>query len=207
MTTIYITRHGQTEWNLTKRLQGTGNSILTEQGKMQAIELRDRLNNEEIDVIYSSSLLRAIETSNIIKGERNINLIVNEGLRELSFGDYEGHTEDELLNIGKGKEINQILNGNMEIASPNGESLTDLYRRVSNSLDEILKNNVGKKILIVSHGISIKAIISYFRGDAEFYSEIVGQGSLTKIIKTEEEYSFSYINNIDHIKEKNNSGW
>ena len=65
-TIIYLTRHGQTLWNIEKRLQGRDNSPLTEEGIERAAELRDRIKDIHIDIIYSSPIERALTTANII---------------------------------------------------------------------------------------------------------------------------------------------
>ena len=88
-TTIYLTRHGQTLWNLEKRLQGRGNSPLTEDGIERAKELRDRLKNIHIDIIYSSPIERAFETAKIIKGDKDVEIITDDGFMEMCFGDYD----------------------------------------------------------------------------------------------------------------------
>ena len=199
MTEIYLTRHGQTLWNLEKRLQGQGDSPLTDKGIKGAKLLGKRLEEIELDVIYTSPIKRALETAKLIKGERNITLIEEKGLMEINFGDYEGHTEEEMLGIGKGQEISKIFNGEMDVVPPKGESLRMVYSRVKDTLDEILSKEKGKKILIVTHGTTLKTIVSYFREDNEIYHEIMGQATLTKVIEKDGKFTFEYINNGDTI--------
>ena len=109
MITVYLTRHGQTVWNLDKRLQGSGNSDLTDHGVEQAEQLKKRVDGLKLDVIYTSPLERARKTANIIRGNRNIEIIEVDAFKEISFGEYEGHTEEELLKVGRGKEIKEIF--------------------------------------------------------------------------------------------------
>lgn len=209
MTEIYLTRHGQTLWNLEKRLQGQGDSPLTDKGIKGAKLLGKRLEEIELDVIYTSPIKRALETAKLIKGERNITLIEEKGLMEINFGDYEGHTEEEMLGIGKGQEISKIFNGEMDVVPPKGESLRMVYSRVKDTLDEILSREKGKKILIVTHGTTLKTIVSYFREDNEIYHEIMGQATLTKVIEKDGKFTFEYINNGDHLSldTKQKVGW
>lgn len=209
MTEIYLTRHGQTLWNLEKRLQGQGDSPLTDKGIKGAKLLGKRLEEIELDVIYTSPIKRALETAKLIKGERNIMLIEEKGLMEINFGDYEGHTEEEMLGIGKGQEISKIFNGEMDVVPPKGESLRMVYSRVKDTLDEILSREKGKKILIVTHGTTLKTIVSYFREDNEIYHEIMGQATLTKVIEKDGKFTFEYINNGDHLSLDTNQkvGW
>ncbi len=209
MTEIYLTRHGQTLWNLEKRLQGQGDSPLTEAGIEGAKLLGERLKDIELDVIYSSPINRALQTAKLIKGERDIKLVEEEGLMEINFGEYEGHTEEEMLSLGRGQEISKIFNGKMDVVPPKGESLRMVYSRVKDTLDEILSREKGKKILIVTHGTTLKTIVSYFREDNEIYHEIMGQATLTKVIEKDGKFTFEYINNGDHLSLDTNQkvGW
>ena len=207
MTEIYFTRHGQTVWNLTKRLQGSANSELTEEGIERAKILSKRLNAIDLDCIYTSPIKRAYETALILKGNKDIDVICEEGLRELSFGEYEGHTEEELLKEEKGQEIAKIFNGEMNVRCPKGETLEELYKRVGMALDKILAQSDNKKILIVSHGMALKAIVNYFRRNKEFYKEIMGQVTLSKVISDNGQFKFEFINDGSHFNEEIKSGW
>ena len=207
MTEIYFTRHGQTVWNLTKRLQGSANSELTEEGIERAKILSKRLNAIDLDCIYTSPIKRAYETALILKGNKDIDVICEEGLRELSFGEYEGHTEEELLKEGRGQEIAKIFNGEMHVKCPKGETLEELYKRVGIALDNILAKSDNKKILIVSHGMALKAIVNYFRKDKGFYKEIMGQVTLSKVISDNGQFKFEFINDGSHFNEEIKCGW
>ncbi len=207
MTEIYLTRHGQTVWNLTKRLQGSGNSELTEEGIERAKILSERLKSIDLDCIYTSPIKRAYETALILKGDKNIDVICEEGLRELSFGEYEGYTEEELLKEGRGYEISNIFKGEMNIRCPKGETLEELYKRVGIALDKILAKSDNKKILIVSHGMALKAIVNYFRKNEGFFEDIMGQVTLSKVISDNGEFKFEFINDGSHFNEDIKLGW
>lgn len=205
---IYVTRHGQTTWNINKRLQGCCNSDLTELGIKQAEALRDRLEDIDIQVIYTSPLKRAVDTANILKGNRNIEVICKDGLKELNFGEYEGSIEEELLKEGRGKEISRIFSGDMEARAPKGESLRELYDRIEETLEDILSKEKRERILIVSHGMALKAIMYYFNNKENKFDEIMGQATLTKIIKDNNKYIIELLNDGEHIKNLLiNSGW
>lgn len=207
MTKVYLTRHGKTLWNLEKRLQGFGNSELTNEGIEQAYELRKRLSDIDIDVIYTSPIKRAYETARIIKGDKNIKFVIDDRLKEINFGDYEGSTEAELLKQGRGQEISKIFSGEMDISAPGGETLRELSYRVSKLLDEILLIEDNKSILIVTHGTTLKAIVGYFRNSKELYNEIMGQCTLTKINCSGKNFEFEYINDGCHLNNKEKFGW
>ena len=207
-TIIYLTRHGQTLWNIEKRLQGRENSPLTEDGIERAKELRDRIKGMNIDVIYSSPIERALNTANIIKGDKNIEVITDDGLMEMCFGDYEGRRTDEVMKENPSWDIGLIMKGNTILSAPNGENLAEVRDRVSKTMDRIIEENRGKTILIVAHGITLKALMYYFKDD-EVNDEVMGQATLTKInIDENNNFYIEYKNDNSHFTVKEQKlGW
>lgn len=207
MTTIYLTRHGQTEWNLEKRLQGHGNSPLTEFGINRAKELSDRIKGIDIDIIYTSPIERAYKTAFIVKGDKDIEVKVHEGLKEMNFGDYEGKITEEVMKENPGWDISAIMKGNLEMRAPNGETLGEVRERVNSAMREIIKENEGKNILIVGHGITLKAIMAFFN-DQEVNNEVMGQATLTKVIVDGENFDIEFKNDGSHFTVKEEKqGW
>lgn len=207
-TIIYLTRHGQTLWNIEKRLQGRGNSPLTEQGIERAKELRDRIKDIHIDVIYSSPIERALTTANIIKGDKSIEVITDDGLMEMCFGDYEGKITDEVMKENPNWDISLIMKGNTELTAPNGENLAEVRDRVARTMNKIIEANRGKTILIVAHGITLKAIMYYFK-DGEVNSEVMGQATLTKVnVDENNKFYIEFKNDNSHFTQKEQKlGW
>ena len=207
-TVIYLTRHGQTLWNIEKRLQGRGNSPLTEEGIERAKELRDRIKDIHIDVIYSSPIERALTTANIIKGDKSIEVITDDGLMEMCFGDYEGKITDEVMKENPNWDISLIMKGNTELTAPNGENLAEVRYRVARSMNKIIEENRGKTILIVAHGITLKAIMYYFK-DEEVNSEVMGQATLTKVnVDENNKFYIEFKNDNSHFTKKEQKlGW
>lgn len=207
-TVIYLTRHGQTLWNIEKRLQGRGNSPLTEEGIERAKELRDRIKDIHIDIIYSSPIERALTTANIIKGDKSIEVITDDGLMEMCFGDYEGKITDEVMKENPNWDISLIMKGNTELTAPNGENLAEVRDRVARSMNKIIEKNRGKTILIVAHGITLKAIMYYFK-DEEVNSEVMGQATLTKVnVDENNKFYIEFKNDNSHFTKKEQKlGW
>lgn len=158
---LYIIRHGQTEWNLAGRLQGWQNSNLTEEGIKNAERLSDRLKDIHFDYIYSSPQKRAIDTARIIKGKRNIDIITLEGLREIGFGVWEGMKIKD-INLKYSEQFDTYLNRPHLYNPINGETFEELFSRVQDSLDRIISQG-GDNILIVAHGVTIKAMTSMIK--------------------------------------------
>lgn len=161
MIRLLITRHGQTKWNLEKRFQGSMDSSLTELGIKQAELLRDRLANERFDKIYSSHLQRAYRTAEIIKGNRNMEIIKDEGLAEMRLGNWEGLKHDDVIERYS-KEYDLFWNKPHLFEPTFGEGYDDLKERVVSSLKRIINDNDEKNILIVTHTVVIKQIMAYF---------------------------------------------
>ena len=92
---IYITRHGETEWNAEGRIQGHTDVPLSERGREQAQMLARRLAGVRIDAAYSSDLSRAAETARVALGERDVPLAFTSDLREYNKGVFEGMTAAE----------------------------------------------------------------------------------------------------------------
>lgn len=209
MIEIYLTRHGQTMWNLEKRFQGCKNSELTTVGIKQAEALRDKLSDMDIDVIYASPIKRAYETAKIVKGTKSAQLIVDDRLKEINFGDYEGYTEEELLNEGRGTELEKIFSGEMNVRAPHGESVKEIYSRVKDFFEELVSKEDGKKVLVVTHGLALKVIISYLKNDGSFYDTVMGQASLSKVVIDNGNIKIEYLDDSEHMKKINMQkvGW
>ncbi len=87
---LYIMRHGKTEWNAMHKLQGRMDIPLNEEGREMAEKAREEYKNLNIDICYCSPLVRAKETAEIVLRGRNIPILTDDRLVEMSFGEYEG---------------------------------------------------------------------------------------------------------------------
>ncbi|MBP5773236.1 MAG: histidine phosphatase family protein, partial [Eubacterium sp.] len=87
---IYIIRHGKTDWNIDRRLQGRTDTELNQEGIDLAIKTGEGLKDVEFDAVYSSPLKRAYKTAELVLGERDVPIITDDRLREISFGSREG---------------------------------------------------------------------------------------------------------------------
>lgn len=158
--TLYLLRHGETEWNDQWRLQGQKDIHLSPKGVLQAEKAAESMKNLDIDIIYCSDLSRAAKTAEIAAGrlEGNVQVHRTEKLREISFGNWEGKKYEEIS--GEEKEYyNCWLQDPVSYPVPGGESLVDVKTRVMEFIDSVLKMK-GKNVLLVSHGGPIKILIS-----------------------------------------------
>jgi probable phosphoglycerate mutase len=97
MTTIFFTRHGETEWNVQRRMQGWQDSLLTEHGRLQATRLGERIAIAPLVAIYPNIAPRVITTAELVRSDRSIPIIPLEGFREMGLGIWEGHSISELF--------------------------------------------------------------------------------------------------------------
>ena len=153
---ILVTRHGQTDWNVEKRIQGRTNIELNNKGIEQAYQTKENLENEKIDLIICSPLKRAKQTADIINKDRNIPIIYDERLLEICYGENEGRLHDDFDYDGFWSIINTH-------EYKDAENVNKFIQRVHNFLND-LKNRKEENILIVTHNGVCRAINTYFNG-------------------------------------------
>lgn len=159
---LYIVRHGQTKWNVEKRLQGWRNSPLTEKGISDAKRLSERLEDVNFDYIYSSPQKRAFKTAEMIKKNRNIDIIQLEGLKEIGFGKWEGMKIEDIEVEYKDEYETYKSTPHLHETIEGSESFQDMFERVKKSLDVIIENG-GEDVLIVCHGVTIRILIAIIK--------------------------------------------
>lgn len=160
---IYLIRHGETDWNLQRLLQGSTDIPLNENGLELARVTAQGLKDVPFDRIYTSPLKRARQTAEILRGERNIPIIEEPRLKEICFGIYEGYCcSREHYTIPDPAFMKFFTDpGNYE--PPRGaESIAQLCQRTTEFLHEIADNpeNADKTLLFSSHGAAVKGLLS-----------------------------------------------
>ncbi|WP_270771176.1 histidine phosphatase family protein [Intestinibacter bartlettii] len=159
--TIYIVRHGQTEWNLLGKTQGHGNSDLTPKGIEQAELLADSMTKYPIDYIYSSDLGRAYQTAEIIGNKLNIEVEKTESLREMNFGTWEGRIIKDI--IEEDPELYKMWRNEPHLAKiPQGETLSQIKERTDAFIKEINEKYDGKHIVLVTHSLCARIMLLSF---------------------------------------------
>lgn len=160
--TLYIVRHGETDWNVKQIIQGHSNTTLTENGKNQIKDLAKKLKHIHFDALFSSDLLRTQQTAEILNVERKLAIKTTEAIRERFFGKYEGIHADEFYEQVKDLLIKyeQLSEENKrKFKYPTSESDEELISRVITYLREIAVAYPGKKVLVVSHGGVLKNLL------------------------------------------------
>ncbi|QIA07575.1 histidine phosphatase family protein [Draconibacterium halophilum] len=157
-TEITIIRHGETIWNAQRRIQGQRNSKLSENGILQAELVAKALDKRQFDILISSDLERAVETARIINTQLVLPHEYNVKLRERSFGVVEGLNFEEMKHQYP-DEFRRYKERDPEFAFPGGESIQQLFNRVTVEIEDIARKFDQQKVLIVSHGLVLEMMM------------------------------------------------
>ncbi|KAB7898448.1 phosphoglycerate mutase GpmB [Rouxiella sp. S1S-2] len=163
MLQVYLVRHGETEWNAARRIQGQSDSPLTEKGTFQAQQVAERVRNEGITHVIASDLGRTKRTAEIIADACGCKVITDPRLRELHMGVLETRNLDG-LNPEEELWRKQMVDGTPEGRIPQGETMNELAARMREALESCLNLPEGSKPLLVSHGIALGCLISTILG-------------------------------------------
>lgn len=160
---IYLMRHGETEWNRIRRLQGIADIPLNENGIAEAKRAAEGLREVPFDRIYTSPLTRARQTAEIVRGDRQIEIIETDGLKEISFGEYEGLIcQKEGYNIPDPDFPRFFEDPENYRTAPGGESIQHLRERTLHFVRSVMEDpkNEGMTFLMTTHGAAIRGILS-----------------------------------------------
>jgi broad specificity phosphatase PhoE len=150
VTTLLLVRHGETDWNAEGRLQGHTDRPLNDFGRRQAKELAQRLAGEGVDAIYASDLVRAKETAEIVGERLGLPVVIDPDLREKDWGTWEGLTGDERVHV--------------ELAGESTEAHRD---RVMRAVRRIAQRHPDQRVVVVTHGGSLRRIQAALNGVAD----------------------------------------
>lgn len=160
---LYIIRHGKTDWNEIHKLQGRTDIPLNEEGRQMARDAAKEYGDIHFDVCYCSPLCRARETAELLLEGRDVPIVIDERLKEMSFGIYEG--VENSFAIGD-CPVNVLFQHPEEYSPvPEGESLDELYARTGEFLREVVNPLLeeGKDVVIVGHGAMNSSIVCQVR--------------------------------------------
>ena len=167
--TVIFWRHGQTDFNVERRFQGQTDIPLNECGQAQAAQAASYLSQLHPEMIVSSDLSRAADTADQLASMLGLETARDERLRETAFGEWEGHTRDE-VSLRWPEELEEWLSG-ADVNPTGGESRTESGRRVASAIIEIVEGSQAETIAIVAHGAVLRAA-------AELLLEMEGSGRL-----------------------------
>ena len=183
---LYIMRHGKTDWNAKKKIQGGTDIPLNDEGRAMAEAARKEYKDVPIDICYCSPLIRAKETADIFLKGRDIPIVYDDRLKEMGFGIYEGVENSFSI---PGCPVNEFFYHPEKYTEPveGGESLDNLFGRTGAFLDEVVYPQLaeGKNILIIGHGAMNSAIVCRIKFGADrsrFWEEGIPNCKLIQLI-------------------------
>jgi broad specificity phosphatase PhoE len=161
MTTIYLARHGESDWNVERRWQGHADRPLTDRGRGQAQDLAARLARVHLDAVYSSDLRRAWETAEAVASAKGLDVIRLPELREVDVGSWSGLTRDECEARFPEAFARWRAGGS---GWDDGESYEEMGERIVEAIGRLAAEHQGGAILVVSHGGPIRAVHAHALG-------------------------------------------
>jgi broad specificity phosphatase PhoE len=202
-TRIFLVRHGETDFNLIHRFQGRIDTPLNKKGKNQAQALALALKDEPLTAIYSSPLMRAIETARSIKTFHPLTpLFKEEGLIEMDLGEFDGMQANDWGS--QNQEFYQTWRTMpSRLKMPGGESLREVQTRAIDTLGRITKlYPTGSTLLLCSHNFVNRTIICHALGlPLDRFRDFQQDASALNVLyKREEELLAEVVNDVSHLK-------
>ena len=208
-TRLIIVRHAEAEGNSKRHFQGWTDGKLTEKGHIQAKRVAERLRDTDIDVLYSSSLSRTLQTASYISGAKKLPIVRTDRLKEINGGDWEDVRWDELPERWP-EHYDTWENRPHLHEMPNGETMEQFQLRLIEEIKHIIDDNTGKNICIVTHGTAIKALMCHFRACslAEMYNiEWCDNTAVTVIDYENGDFSIVQESDSSHLDRELSTVW
>lgn len=163
MLQVYLVRHGETQWNAERRIQGQSDSPLTAKGEQQAWQVAERAKALGITHVIASDLGRTRRTAEIIADLCGCEITLDPRLRELDMGVLEQRPIESLTEEEE-QWRRQLVNGTSDGRIPDGESMQELSDRMHDALATCLELPEGSRPLLVSHGMALGCLVSTILG-------------------------------------------
>ena len=203
-TRIIAVRHGETSWNAAARIQGQMDVGLNDTGRWQARRVGEALAGEQITAVYSSDLGRAHQTAQSIAQATGIPVVPDEGLRERSFGIFEGKTFDEIHEIWPEHAQNWRKRIPEWQPPEGGESLLELRERVTRTMHSLAARHPGEQIVVVAHGGVLDALYRVATGQAVNSPRTweLPNGAINRLLWTQEGFTLVGWSDTQHLDEE-----
>lgn len=200
---IYIVRHGETIWNKEGKMQGQLDSDLSEEGIMQAEKLSLRLKDLEFEKIYSSNSGRAIKTAKILIANKDQEIIKSDLIKEIHMGIWQGMDKKDVLEKYQKNNYNFWNEPDKyDFSKIQGESFESLKERTNRFMESLIENHKTGNILVVSHGVTIKAIMNNVEKKKikDFWKgSFILNTSLSILSINEKKYEIDLISDVSHL--------
>ena len=161
MTKLYLIRHAEAEGNIYRRIHGQYDSLVTDKGYAQIDNLAKRFENEKIDAVYCSDLVRTRVTAEALGAAHGLRPTATKYLRELYFGEWEDKTWGEVL-FSERSRLDLLNNYPLGWMVPGSERFVDMSRRVTTCIGKLAARHQYESVAIVGHGLAIRSALCFF---------------------------------------------
>lgn len=200
---LYLIRHGQTDWNIQGKIQGSHDIPLNDTGRSQAARLAKGMDSRPVTKIFSSTLARAVETARMVGDRQKVDIYLVPGLIEVEFGKWEGMTWAEIKEEYPAEYERWSVNP-VDVAPPGGETQMEAMKRVAEAMETVMGMTNGREdIAVVSHGATMAYIVAYLmRNHPEESEIIVDNASITTVNYNPltEDYMMLEVNDTGHLR-------
>jgi len=198
---LFAIRHGETAWTRERRFSGARDIPLTEHGQRQAEAVAQALAGERITAVYTSPLMRARASAEIIARPHRLSVTVEPAFREMAFGEWEGLTRYE-LETGTAPMMETWRTTPERALPPGGEGLTDVAERVGKALQQVRDNHPEGSVVLVSHAIVLRLLVldALGLGPERLWSLDASPAGLTEIEYQSEWATVHRMNTMAHLR-------
>lgn len=206
MLELLLVRHGRTDGNDKRVYQGWTDTELNEKGRLQAEQLALRLKDERLDHIYSSPLKRALNTALAVGKYHDLEVKTVENIKEIHFGEWENMSAQQLEELYP-DYMKKWREDHSGYYAPGGESLEIAYSRINPWIERVIEDNQEGRILVVSHGGAIRAMISGLvgRGTEGHWNYKIKNCAITTIKTFDGFPILESLNDVSHLKDLANN--
>ncbi|NIP29903.1 MAG: hypothetical protein GTO02_06565 [Candidatus Dadabacteria bacterium] len=197
---LILVRHGKTNWNELGRCQGVSDIPLNQNGLAQADKLAYSLKDENLDVIYSSDLQRAVVTAQKVAEFHSLEVNIENKFREMDQGEFEG-LDFSYIREKYSDVLKHWRESPETLTIPGGESLTDVQNRAYDAVLNLIEEYNSKTVLVVSHNLTIITLLCKFHGKSmkSFREFMVSECSKSIIEFKNGDFHVKLVNDISHL--------
>ena len=200
---LYLIRHGQTDWNVDGKIQGSHDIPLNDTGKKQAQCLAKGMDKRPVEKIFSSTLERAKETALMLSARQKKDVYLMPALVEVEFGQWEGLTWGQIQEKYPEEYARWDINP-VEVAPPGGETQLQVLKRCAAAVEKILEITGRREDgAVISHGASLAYLVAYMmRGHDDQQEIIVENASITTVDYNPitRDFRLLEVNDVSHME-------
>ncbi|MGI6551394.1 MAG: histidine phosphatase family protein [Syntrophomonadales bacterium] len=201
---LILVRHGSTIWNAEGKYQGTMDVPLSDKGRQEAQMVAERLRDEDITAIYSSDLVRARETAEIIARPHGLPVKVIPEFGEINFGDWEGLTAQEIREKFGEEVYRTWLEDPINADISGGDRITDFAERVVKGFNQVIEAHPDDTVVLATHGGALMALGCHLHGeDLNCFRKYYHHNAAISVVEVEGDVCrFVHLNYQEHLQKE-----